>query len=136
MALHAVFKKGLGKENRNQRPLRQHTITNQELIKTKKLVRNRKGKKKGMSESILKNNNQIWYKFDRQEDQTRMGAQKEEYGAIIKQALRYKGYLILKDNEATYILTWWWDVTVEIRGCAFIRTMLLLIAGAVQPLCY
>ena len=57
-----------------------------------------------MSESILKNNSQISYKFDRQGDQTRMGAQKEEYGAIIKQALRQKGTLILKDNEATYIL--------------------------------
>ena len=41
-----------------------------------------------MSESILKNNNQICYKFDRQGDQTRMGTQKEKYGAIIKQALR------------------------------------------------
>ena len=28
MALHAVFKKGLGKDNRNQGPLRQQTITN------------------------------------------------------------------------------------------------------------
>ena len=88
MALHTVFRKGLGKDNRNHGPLRQQTITNYELIKTRKLARNRKGKKKGMSESILKNNNQICYKFDRQGDQTRMGTQKEKYGAIIQQALR------------------------------------------------
>ena len=50
--------------------------------------------------------------------------------------VKFKNKIKKKDNEATYIFRWWWDITVEIIGCVFIRTTLLLMAGAVQPLRY